>query len=73
MTRTTVKPADAVIQAEAAYTIDEAAKLKRVGPDTIRKAIKATEGPTLKAKKVGRGYRIAASALEAWWNQLEDA
>lgn len=59
--------------AEVAYTIDEAAALKRVGPDTIRKAIRATSGNTLAAKKVGRGYRIAASALEAWWDGLADA
>lgn len=59
--------------AEEAYTIQEAAAIKRVGPDTIRRAIKATEGPILRAKKVGKGYRIAASALEDWWNQLDDA
>lgn len=59
--------------AEEAYTIPEAAALKRVSPDLIRRAIKATEGATLKAKKVGKGYRISASALEDWWNQLEDA
>lgn len=61
------------ITAEAAYTITEAAGLKRVSPDLIRRAIHATAGPTLRAKRVGKGYRIAASALEDWWNQLEDA
>lgn len=61
------------LTAEAAYTIAEAAELKRVSPDHIRRAIKATAGPTLAAKKVGRGYRISASALEDWWSQLEDA
>lgn len=59
--------------AEEAYTIPEAAAIKRVSPDLIRRAIKATEGATLRAKKVGKGYRISASALEDWWNQLEDA
>ena len=60
-------------QAEEAYTIVEAAKIKRVSPDLIRRAIKATEGATLKAKRIGKGYRISASALEDWWNALEDA
>lgn len=60
-------------EAEAAYTISEAAEVKRVSPDLIRRAIKSTEPPFIRAKKVGRGYRIAASALEDWWNQLEDA
>lgn len=61
------------IRAEEAYTISEAAAIKRVSPDLIRRALRATEEPYLRAKKVGRGYRINASALEAWWNQLEDA
>ena len=64
---------DTRVKAEEAYTIQEAAAIKRVGPDTIRRAIKATQGATLKAKKVGKGYRISASALEDWWEQLEDA
>lgn len=62
-----------LIAAEAAYTLDEAARLKRVSKDLLRRAIKATEGPTLRAKKVGKGYRVSASALEDWWSQLEDA
>lgn len=60
-------------EAERAYTIAEAAELKGVSLDTIRRAIKATEGATLAAKKLGRGYRIGAGALEAWWDGLEDA
>lgn len=62
-----------VKQAERAYTIVEAAELKSVSPDYIRAAIRASEGNYLRAKKVGRGYRIAASDLESWWNGLEDA
>lgn len=62
-----------VKQAERAYTIAEAADLKGVSPDYIRNAIRATSGNTLAAKKVGKGYRIAASALEAWFDGLEDA
>lgn len=56
--------------AEKAYSITEAAELKGVSPDTIRRAIRAGE---LAAKKVGRGYRASASAIESWWNGLEDA
>lgn len=59
--------------AQKAYTIQEAAELKRVSADLLRRAIKATEGATLKAKKVGRGYRISAEALEEWWDRLDDA
>lgn len=62
-----------VKEAERAYSIDQAAELKGVSADTIRRAIKATSGNVLPAKRVGRGYRIAASALEAWWAALEDA
>lgn len=59
--------------AEAAYTIHEAAELKRVSPNFVRNAIRATEGNVLRAKKVGKGYRISASALEEWFDGLEDA
>lgn len=59
--------------AERAYTIPQAAELKEVSPDYIRSAIRATSGNVLAAKKVGRSYRISASALEAWWNGLADA
>lgn len=59
--------------AERAYSLAEAAELKGVSPDTLRRAIKAAEGNTLAAKKVGRGYRISASALESWWAGLDDA
>lgn len=62
-----------IVTAERAYSIPEAAELKGISADTIRKAIKATAPPCLRAKKVGRGYRISASALEEWWNSLEDA
>ncbi|MFL6024583.1 MAG: excisionase family DNA-binding protein [Marmoricola sp.] len=62
-----------VKQAERAYTIAEVAGLKGVSPDYVRAAIRATEGNTLAAKKVGRGYRISASAVESWWAGLADA
>lgn len=61
------------ITAEEAYTIDEAAALKRVSPGFIRKAIRRTEGNVLRAKRVGKGYRIPASALEEWFEELPDA
>jgi len=61
-------------QAEQVYTLAEAAELKRVSKDHLRRAIKAADGrPALAAKIVGRGYRISASALEAWWNAQADA
>lgn len=64
----------ATMQAEAAYTIPEAAALKRVSPDTIRRAIRSTDPDHhLRAKRVGKGYRIPASALEEWFDGLEDA
>lgn len=61
------------IEAEKAYTIAEIADLKSVSSDYVRKAMKATEGNILVAKKVGREYRASASAVEAWWNGLADA
>jgi len=60
-------------QAEVAYTIAEAAELKRVSRDLLLRAIHAKQGPTLSAKRVGKGYRVSASALEAWWSALDDA
>lgn len=62
-----------VKEAERAYTISEVAALKSISPDYVRAAIKATEGNTLAAVKVGRGYRISASAVEAWWDRMESA
>lgn len=59
--------------AEAVYTIAEAAECKRVSETVIRRAVKATAGNVLKAKKVGRTYRIAASELDAWFERLDDA
>lgn len=56
--------------AEAAYTLAEAAGLKRVSQDYIRRAIRAG---ALRAKLIGKGYRINASDLEAWWEALPDA
>lgn len=60
-------------QAETAYTITQAAELKNVSPGYIRAAIRATAGPVLRAKRVGKGYRITATALEEWFDSLEDA
>lgn len=61
------------MNAERAYKIPEAAEIKSVSPDTIRRAIRSA-GPThLKAKRVGNEYRISASALEEWWDSLEEA
>jgi hypothetical protein len=69
-------------QAEAAYSITEAAELKSVSPGFIRAAIRATGGKDpktgrvvvpLRAKRVGKAYRIGASALDDWFSRLEDA
>lgn len=61
-------------EAEPAYTTDEAAAIKRVGRDTILRAIRSTDPDRhLRAKRVGKGYRIPASALEEWFDGLEDA
>lgn len=62
-----------VREAEKAYSITEVAELKGISPDFVRRAIRATSGNVLAAKRVGRGYRISASAVEAWWANLEDA
>lgn len=59
--------------AEKAYTVNEAAEIKGVSPDTIKRAIRAAEGNTLAAKMIGRGYRIKASDLDAWFDGLESA
>lgn len=59
--------------AEAAYTLREAAAIKRVSPTLLRKAIHATEGPTLRAKRVSNGYRVTASELDRWFDSLDDA
>lgn len=59
--------------AERAYTIEEVASIKGVSKDFVRRAIRATSGNVLRAKRIGRGYRISASAIEAWWSALEDA
>ena len=59
--------------AEQVYDLREAASIKRVSVDTLRRAIKATEGNTLAAKKAGKGYRVKASDLDAWFEGLPDA
>jgi excisionase family DNA binding protein len=61
-----------VLEAEKAYTIAQVAEMKNVSQGYVRKAINATKGPSLAAKKVGKGYRISASALEEWWASLPD-
>lgn len=59
--------------AERAYTLIEAAEVKSVSRDLLLRAIKATEGNTLPAKKIGKGYRVKASDLDAWFDAHEDA
>lgn len=59
--------------AERVYDLKDAAEIKSVSRDLLLRAIKATEGNTLPAKKVGKGYRVKASDLDAWYDRLEDA
>lgn len=62
-----------------AYSIDEAAALYDVPREVIRRAIHVVptdDNPNpavLRAKKVGRSYRISAEALDEWWEALDDA
>ena len=44
-------------------TVDEAAEVLRVHPNTIRALIKAGDLP---ARKVGVGWRISHKAVERW-------
>jgi excisionase family DNA binding protein len=60
-------------QAERAYSIPEAAEVKSLSEATIRRAIHAQVGNVLAAKKVGRHYRIAASELDRWFDDLPEA
>lgn len=60
-----------VLTPQEACSVTEAADLEGRSPDTIRRTIRATEGACLRATKVGKTYRIPASALEDWWNRLE--
>lgn len=60
-------------EAERAYTVPEAAVIKSVSEATLRRAIHAGVGNTLGAKKVGRHYRIAASELDRWFDDLPEA
>lgn len=60
-------------EAEKVYTTREAAEVKSVSEKMLTRAIKATEGNTLDAKKVGRGYRIKASDLDDWYDRLASA
>lgn len=59
--------------AEEVYTVTEAAKIKKVSPALIRRAINSTDAHRLYAKRVGKGFRISASALDAWFAGLDDA
>lgn len=56
-----------------AVDLRTAADMTGVSPDTIRRAIHATEPPYLKAKKIGGRISIAVKDLEAWHDSLPDA
>lgn len=61
-----------VREAERSYKLAEAAELKNVSIGYLRNAIKRTDGTGLAAKKVGKEFRVSASALEAFWDALPD-
>jgi excisionase family DNA binding protein len=50
-----------MIMQEQVYSIEEAARLLKVHPDTIRRMIKRGE---MQSRKVGRQYRIPRSEIE---------
>ena len=63
-------------EAEKAYTVAQAADMKGVSKKTILRAIHATKGNTLVARKPGLGkgrgsYLILASDLDRWFLGLE--
>lgn len=61
----------AQVEAEKAYTFIEAAAIKSVSVDTIRRAYRSG---ALRAKRIGKGYRVRAGELDRWFNEeVEDA
>lgn len=50
--------------AKTTFTLAEAAKLLSCHPETLRRAIRKGE---LQAAKLGRGFRISRSDLQAFW------
>lgn len=61
-------------EAEKVYSLADAAEVKSVSVDTLRRAIHSTEpAKNLPAKKVGKGYGIKASDLDAWWDRQASA
>lgn len=67
MTRSTLAPGKRAVGPR------EAADMYGCSIDTIHRAIKATEPPYLKAKKIGGRISIAVKDLEAWHDSLPDA
>lgn len=55
---------------EQRHTPEEAAALIRCSKDFILAAIRSGALP---AKKLGKGYRIKGSDLDAWYDGLDDA
>lgn len=58
------------VAAEKVYDTAAAAEIKSVNKESLLRAIRADK---LRAKKWGRGYRIKASDLDAWFDSLDDA
>lgn len=68
----------AAVQVEKHYTISEAAEVTGMSESTLKRAINATDGHVLRAKRKpsrnggpGRGYTIPASALAEFLESLE--
>jgi excisionase family DNA binding protein len=57
------------VEVRRAFSKDEAAQLYGVSLQTINRAIHSGR---LRAKKVGRYYRISSEALAEWFEGLED-
>lgn len=58
---------------QKAHTRKEAAELVGLHPNQLSKAINATEGHRLKAKRVGGRIRILDRDLWEWFDGLPDA
>lgn len=63
----------AKVEAERSHTVAEVCQLKSVSKNFVLAAIHRTDGSGLRAKKVGKGYRIDASAINEWWAAMPDA
>lgn len=52
------------MEAQATYTLSEAAELLRCHPETVRRYVKSGK---LRGAKIGKEYRFSKSDLEEFW------